>query len=316
VKLAKRYGQVYFYMRIDAAGQYSANLERFLRDLRFSKTISVGEPKRNKDYRNVHFPKRKADAVDSLACARFAIVERPDATPDVPLEFLQLRELLSALQSQTKRTTRLLNQLHNRLSRAFPELVTLVNNLAAKSVLSLLQKYPTAEKIAAARRSSLTAIAYRKPITAEAIHIGDKQSTASLGGPLIEEVIRQLVGEILSSQKNEKSLGSLLQKAFDALPAGNHLHVESILGLGKLTTAALVATIVSIDRFATPDSLVNYYGVFPEENTSGVDKLGKPNPPGTMRMCKKGNDLVRKLLYMSSLSAIQNNPAIRALYAR
>ena len=36
-------------------------------------------------YRQVHFDKRKADPVESLACARFAIVERPDATPHNPL---------------------------------------------------------------------------------------------------------------------------------------------------------------------------------------------------------------------------------------
>ena len=139
-QLAQQHHGVRFHIRIDAAGQYSANLQRFLHTLDVSKTISVGEPKRNKDYRNVHFPKRKADAVESHACARFAIVERPRETPETPIEFLQLREVLSSLQSQTKRTTRLTNQLHNRLSRAFPELATLVVDLAAPSVLKLLKK--------------------------------------------------------------------------------------------------------------------------------------------------------------------------------
>ena len=123
-QLTQRHDNVHFHIRIDAAGQYSTNLQRFLYALDFPKTISVGEPKRNKDYRSVHFPKRKADPVESHACARFAIVEHPKETPDTPSEFLQLREVFSALQSQTKRTTRLTNQLHNRLSRAFPELAT------------------------------------------------------------------------------------------------------------------------------------------------------------------------------------------------
>ncbi len=84
---------MHFHIRIDAAGQYAVNLERFLRRLPFSTTISIGEPKRNKDYRNAHFPKRKADPVDSLACARFAIVERPRMTPATPPEFIPLRDL-------------------------------------------------------------------------------------------------------------------------------------------------------------------------------------------------------------------------------
>ena len=105
-------------------------------------------------------------------------------------------------------------------------------------------------------------------------------------------------------------------KAYDGLPEGNHVFVESISGIGKLTAAALVAGIVSIDRFQTPDALVNFYGVFPEENASGFDKRGNPVPAGAMQMCQKGSDLVRKLLYMACLSGIQSNPALRALYAR
>jgi hypothetical protein len=78
----------------------------------------------------------------------------------------------------------------------------------------------------------------------------------------------------------------------------------------------LTAKIVSIDRFPSPDALVSYFGAFPEENTSGVDKRGQPVPRGTMRMSLKGNDLVRGLLWMACQSAIQCNPSIRALYAR
>jgi hypothetical protein len=133
---------------------------------------------------------------------------------------------------------------------------------------------------------------------------------------VIEGIIEQLTSELQHSLQAEKRLEKLLEKAYDGLPEGNHVYLESIPGIGKLTAAALVAGIVSIDRFQTPDALVNFYGVFPEENTSGFDRRGKPVPAGTMQMCKKGNDLVRKLLYMACLSGIQCNPALRALYAR
>jgi hypothetical protein len=73
---------------------------------------------------------------------------------------------------------------------------------------------------------------------------------------------------------------------------------------------------VDIDRFATPAKLVNYFGVFPEESSSGVDKQGHPLPPGTLHMCRKGNDLVRGYLWNATRAAIRHNPAIRALYHR
>src|SRR5262249_29546718 len=56
-QLHQQHPQARFHVRIDAAGQYAANLEHFLRDLPLPLTLSVGEPKRNKDYQKAHFPK-------------------------------------------------------------------------------------------------------------------------------------------------------------------------------------------------------------------------------------------------------------------
>src|SRR4029077_5666783 len=85
---------------------------------------------------------------------------------------------------------------------------------------------------------------------------------------------------------------------------------------GAATAAVLVAKIVDIKRFETPDHLVGYFGIFPEENRSGVDKHGNPLPPGTLCMSPKGNDLVRAYLFNAARTAISHNPAIRALYRR
>jgi transposase len=315
-RLQQKFGDVHFSIRIDAAGQYAANLERFLRALPWQKTISVGQPKQNRDYRNVHFPKRKADAVDAQACARFAIVEAPAPTPETPPEFAQLRELAGALESQVKQTTRLVNQLHNRLARTFPELALHAPDLAARWVLQLLGKYPSPAKIAGAHLSSLVAIPHLTEDKAQKIQAAAQQTVASLQGPVVEEMIRQSVRTIRHGQKTTCALKRLLEQAYDALPAGPHRQLETIPGIGKQTAAALVAKIIHIERFATPGAVVNYFGIFPEENTSGVDKFGRPVPPGTMSMSRKGNDLVRRCLWNAAKSAIIHNPDIRALYAR
>ena len=76
----RRHPEAHIHLRIDAAGQYAANLEAFVRSLdHLPMTVSVGEPKRNKDYHRAHSPKRKHDATESLAMARYAVVERPAA---------------------------------------------------------------------------------------------------------------------------------------------------------------------------------------------------------------------------------------------
>jgi transposase len=111
---------VEFHVRIDAAGQYAQNLEQFLRGLDLPMIISVGEPKRNKDYRKAHFPKRTTDDTESQAIARFAVVEQPPATPAPSAPLIALHEVAGRLQARVKQTTQAVNRLHNLLARNFP----------------------------------------------------------------------------------------------------------------------------------------------------------------------------------------------------
>src|SRR5271157_1724149 len=169
-QLHQQHPQARFHVRLDAAGQYAANLEHFLRGLAVPLTLSVAEPKRNKDYQKAHFPKRTTDDTESQAMARFAVVELPDATPAPSDPMILLREVAGRLQAQVKQTTRAINRLHNLLARVFPELATLTEDIGVGWVLKLLDKYPTAERIAAAHRSSLEKIPYLQAEQAEALH--------------------------------------------------------------------------------------------------------------------------------------------------
>src|SRR5437868_8265606 len=98
-QLHQQHPQAQFHIRIDAAGQYATNLEHFLRGLGLPMTLSIGEPKRNKDYQKAHFPKRTTDDTESQAMARFAVVEQPPATLTQPPQMLLLREVASRLQA-------------------------------------------------------------------------------------------------------------------------------------------------------------------------------------------------------------------------
>jgi transposase len=232
-------------------------------------------------------------------------------------EFLALREVTSRLEFQVKQSTRLVNRLHNLLSRVFPELATLQNDLQARWVLRLLDKYPTAERIAKARLSSVTGIPNLSTAKGEQVHLAAAQSVAAERGPLIEELVRESVRALKTSLDAEKRLIKLLIEAFRELPDEKAKQVATIKGIGERTAAILVAKIVNIERFPTASHLTSYFGVFPEERSSGVDPDGNPIPSGKKRMSRQGNDLVRKHLWLSALSAITGcNPAVVALYAR
>ncbi len=314
--LHQQHPQAQFHVRIDAAGQYAANLEHFLRTLPLPLTISIGEPKRNKDYQKAHFPKRTTDDTESQAMARFAVVELPDATLPVPTQMALLREITSRLQAQVKQSTQAVNRLHNLMARAFPELATLADDFSASWLLQLLERYPTAERIAHAQLRSLEQIPYLSADQAQALHQAAKQSVGSLRGEVAETLVREVLSQVQNSARHEQKLRQLLEKAFADLPASGHQQLPTIPGIGTATAAVLTAKIIDIDRFASPEHLVGYFGAFPQEDSSGVDADGRPLPLGTLRMSHKGNDLARGYLWNAARSAAQHNPAVRALYKR
>ncbi len=315
-QLHQQHPDAHFHVRIDAAGQYANNLERFLRGLALPMTLSIGEPKRNLDYQRAHFPKRQTDETESIAMARFAVVEAPAATTAVPEALAVLGEVAGRLQAQIKQATQAVNRLHNLLARVFPELALFARNFAAAWVLELLTKYPSAAKIGQARLASLKKIPYLPKAKAEELHQAARQSVGTLRGAVAETLVRELVDEVRHSQSAESKLRELLLATYKALPEGKHTHLTSIPGIGATSAAVLVAKIMDIDRFATPDDLVGFFGVFPEEHSSGVDKKGRPLPPGTLVMSPRGNDLVRSTLWMAAMAGLRGNPALRALYRR
>jgi transposase len=315
-RLCKKHPDAELHVRIDAAGQYAANLERFLRSLDLPLPVSVGEPKRNKDYHHAHSPKRQDDQTESWAMARYAVLERPAPSRETPPEFAVLRRIASRLEAQVRQTTRLTNQLHELLSAVFPELATLARNITVQWMLKLLERYPTAPRIAAARLDSLQGIPRLSAEKAQQLQTAAQNSVGTLRGETCEALVRQLVRELRASLDDETRWKKLLTRAFDALPPGPHRRIATITGIGKVTAAAIVATAVSIERFPTPEKFVGFYGVFPQAASSGVDKFGHPNPPGKKSMSARGNDLVRGLLWNCAKSAALYNPAVRTLYQR
>ena len=213
-ELQRKHPGVHFHIRIDAAGQYATNLERFLRKLDLPMTVSVGEPKRNKDYHKAIFPKRKADATESHAMARFGLVEQPGETPDVPDEFYVLREIASRLQAQTKDTTRAINRLHNLLARVFPELATMVSDLSGAWVLQLLRNYPTPSRIAKAKPGSLTRIPFLSKQKADQLQATARQTVGSLQGELTESLVRQCVEQVAKAWMPRKHSRSCCCRLF------------------------------------------------------------------------------------------------------
>jgi transposase len=316
---------VHFHIRLDIAGRYADNLLAFLHELATPRadaaalanagfTISCGDPQRNKNYRVAIFGHKKSDPVESAACARYALTEKPKPTAALTPQLRLLCQIASRLESQARQDTRLINQLHNLLARTFPELALVVNDLSTGWILALLDRYPTAVKLAKARADALERIPYLPHEHIPMLVQQARGSVACLTGLAAEELVRDLVGQVKDARIRHKSLEKLLVQAYRDLPFNNHL--DSIKGFGEVTAAILTAKIVDPHRFVEPGKLVGHFGIYPVEASSGIDRDGNPRLPRRMIMSKRGNDLVRRYLWMAALSAAQHNPAVKPLYQR
>jgi transposase len=324
-QIAERQGAGHFIIRLDAAGQYADNLLHFLHRLgtpgadatrlaNVTITISCGDPQRNKNYRAALFGNKKSDPIEAQAAARFAVGERPTHTPPLAAELRTLRQVAGRLQAVVRQRTRLINQFHHLLALSFPELALLIKDIAAGWVLELIHRYPTAQLLAAATPNELGTIPYLPDKHIETLLEHARSSIGSQCGAAVEELLRDQVRQLRDVRGRQKRLENLLVSAYHDLPTPNHL--DSITGIGDVTAAVLTAFILDIDRFETPNHLVAYFGVLPIEVASGVDRDGQSRGPRRYVMSQRGNDLVRRYLWMAALSAIRFNPAVRALYAR
>lgn len=310
-------GPAVLHVRLDAAGQYADNLLHFLRRLAWpgvTLEISCGDPQRNKNYRAALFGPQKSDPLEARAAARYALHERPTSAAVVSSELRLLRQVASRLQATVRQRTRLINQLHQLLALAFPELALLVTDISLGWVLELLTRYPTAECLAVAPAQDLAAIPYLPHAHIAGLLEQARSSIASLRGALVEELVRDQVRQLRDARARQKRQETTLVSAYRQLPQANHL--DTIPGIGAVTAAVLTACILDIKRFDTPGQLVAYFGTLPIEASSGVDRDGRPRGPKRYVMSRRGNDLVRRYLWMAALSAVRFNPAVRALYSR
>jgi transposase len=315
--LARQHSPVHFHVRLDAAGTYADNLCAFLQGLQLDHaqlTLSCGDTQRNKNYRVAVYGHQKSDPVEARACARFALTERPGPTALPAGELKCLRLVAGRLQAVVRQRTRLVNQLHQLLARAFPELALLVKDLTVGWCLELLCRYPTAALLAGATDSDLQAIAYLPHERIADLLQQARGSVASLHGAVAEELVRDQVRQVRDAQARQKRLENLLVAAYRQLPQPNHL--DTIPGIGAVTAAVLTAFILDINHFETPGKLVAYFGVLPIEASSGFERDGSPRGPRRYVMSPRGNDLVRRYLWLAALSAAVHNPACRPLYAR
>jgi transposase len=296
---------------MEATGIYWRNLFAYLVAEGFS--VALVNPLRTNRFAEEELARTKTDAIDALGIARFAAQKRPAPT-ELPDDANQdLREMVRLRMRILLHRGDCVRRLHRALRLTFPEFTNHVRTLESELATVLLSRYPTARAFKAARAKTLARVCFDGHR-----HVGQQLATAlisaakdSVGrhysGPYQLE-IKYLCEDIALSRERLRDLERDIESMLDQHEVAKLL--TTIDGIGRQTAARLVAELGDPARFRSSAALASYVGVIPRVRQSGKRKFsGGPRIP-------LGHVLLRRALWMPTLTAIRMNPWLRAHYQR
>jgi transposase len=106
----------------------------------------------------------------------------------------------------------------------------------------------------------------------------------------------------------ERELAAAIRQEEEWAAAAARL--QSITGIGMLTTCWILVTTLNFTLYPTPEAAASHAGLAPYVRSSGSSIRGRA------QIGQAGNRHLRRALYLATFSAVRYNPAIKAFYDR
>lgn len=121
---------------------------------------------------------------------------------------------------------------------------------------------------------------------------------------------RKIAEQLNKIQFDLKEIKAEMERLILLHEKDNYERLQSIPGIGKQTAIVLIAITQGMKNFDSSKQISSYFGLASRIYESGTSVKGKS------KICKMGMSMIRKLLYLCSLSAKKYNKACRELYER
>jgi transposase len=303
----------HIHVGVESTGGYENNWIRVILDWTGELPVQIARlnPTGVSSLRKAGLIRTVTDAVSAEAIARYLLVFPKKVTWLTPRkapgnEFAAARKFQRGTATLDKQRQQLASQLEKLMYDYFSSLLVYTRNGIPRWLITVLSKYPSPRRLKRIGKKRLSAI---KGITMKkAESVLDKLSASdNEPGFLDRENIRQTAQQILHLYGLIEQRHGLLQAEYS--DDWQVRLLMSVPGIGLQTAVLLRIEIEDAKRFATAKKLATYFGVCPKYVESGDKK-------GQIRMSKQGRPDVRKALYMSGLSAIRHDEAMKKLYHR
>lgn len=293
----------------EATGHYQDNFKVFLErsGIEFMQLnpLLVHKFKNSQTLRGV-----KTDKTDARLIASYLSSIEFKPYPKISYHTLALRSLCKRHFDLINERTKYLLRITNFLDRTFPEFKEFIKgNIKSKTTMYILHNYAIPSKI-----MNINIQSYENLRKESHGHF----SVAKFDK--LKELAKNTIG--FSYETDLFEIKSLL-RVYDTLQDGISLveneittimskinsHIPSILGIGMVSAATIIAEIEDISRFNDPNRLLAFTGLDPRIYQSGTQEFKG-------RMNKKGSVVLRRVLMNCAESILIYNPAFYTYYRK
>lgn len=310
-RLFRRWPRAVLYCGLESTGGYENRWYDHLlaASVRWNLKVARLNPTAIKAHKKALTTQTETDPVTARAIASYLVTYPQNVRYAEGSDFRSLRQLVKLIHQLNQQKTRHVNQLEKMIYQYNPTLLLYWNNPLPKWWLKVAHRYPTTSHLRAASVKELCAIPYVTRAKAQELLGRARQARPVPFDPLVEVTIRTLVQQLLLLDKRIEDLKATLAEHVSKQPRLAPLFQLWLTykGCSEYTAAALAVYFVNVHRFAKAKSTAAYFGVNPVYRESGDGNWG-------YHMSKKGNRIVKSLLYMISRSGVQSNPVLQAVF--
>lgn len=295
---------------MESSGGYERNFLNFCFEMKNKYNVEVYHlnPLSVRKFIEVNLHRSKNDDKNAIDIAGY-ILKKDDIKPAIKVkkEIEGLKEIIKTIERDVKESTKLRNVLQMHIQKQFPEILKYCNGGINDWMLILLSKYPTASDIKGLNIDILKVIPYISESKARNLIDLANKTIAQEANELIKIAIQETSKRILQI---EESIVKMKKEMIKECRKHSLNKLSTIYSIGDYTAAVITAFTGNIDNFSDVSKYTAFFGLDPRISDSG-DEVKK------RKITKKGNHIVRKVLYTSVLSCIaKKGHPVKRLYER
>ena len=293
----------------EATGHYQDNFKVYLErsGIEFMElnALLVHKFKNSQTLRGV-----KTDKTDARLIATYLSSIEFKPYPKISYHTLALRSLCKRHFDLVNERTKYLLRITNFLDRTFPEFKEFIKgNIKSKTAMYILHNYAIPNKIMNINIQSYENIRKESHGRFSVSKFTELRELAKNTVGFSYETDLFEIKSLLRVYDTLQDEISLVENEITTILSKINSHIPSILGIGKVSAASIIAEIEDITRFDNPNKLLAFAGLDPRIYQSGTQEFKG-------RMNKKGSVVLRRVLMNCSESILMYNPAFYTYYRK